>query len=497
MFADRLKKSLLQAAIQGKLTEQLPSDGDARDLLKKIRAEKVKLIAAKKIKPEKPLPPVTDDEIPFDLPANWCWCRLGDIALKIHYGFTASANSMGNVKLLRITDIQDDKVNWRKVPRCEVTESQKKEYLLRDGNIVIARTGGTVGKTFVVENLSEDAVFASYLIRLVFDENISSLYVKLFSGSPLYWKQIVDKSQGTGQPNVNGKSLSNLIIPLPPLAEQLRIVERLDELLSEVDELAKDERELNLHVKNFPRRMKNSLLQAAIQGQLTEQLPSDGDARDLLKKIRAEKAKLLAAKKIKPEKPLPPVTDDEIPFDLPANWCWCRLGEICQINPRNKPEDENIDATFLPMASINDGYGSGYNPLVRTWKEIKSGFTHFADGDVILAKITPCFQNRKSALVNDLKNGIGAGTTELYVFRSYGKYVDGKYLLYFVKNQQFISDGLATMKGTAGQQRVSRDFIANCLFPLPPLAEQERIVERLDELLPLCEIEKSSEVFPT
>lgn len=241
----------------------------------------------------------------------------------------------------------------------------------------------------------------------------------------------------------------------------------------------------------FADKLRKSLLQAAIQGRLTEHLPTDGDARDLLKKIRDEKAKLIKAKKIKAEKPLPPVTDDEIPFDLPANWCWCRLGEVCQINPRNKPKDENIDATFLPMTSINEGYGSGYNPLVRPWTEIKSGFTHFADGDVILAKITPCFQNRKSALVSGLKNGIGAGTTELYVFRSYGKHVDGKYLLYFVKNQQFISDGLATMKGTAGQQRVSRDFIANYLLPMPPLAEQLRIVERLNELLSeVAELEK-------
>ena len=231
MFADKLRKSLLQAAIQGQLTEQLPTDGDARDLLKKIRDEKAKLIAAKKIKAEKPLPPVTDDEIPFELPANWCWCRLAEIALKIHYGFTASANSTGNVKLLRITDIQDDKVEWKKVPRCEVTERQKKEYLLRDGDIVIARTGGTVGKSFIIEKLLEDAVFASYLIRLVFDENIFSRYIKIFSSSPLYWKQIIDKRQGTGQPNVNGKSLSNLIIPLPPYAEQERIVERLNELL--------------------------------------------------------------------------------------------------------------------------------------------------------------------------------------------------------------------------------------------------------------------------
>ena len=233
----------------------------------------------------------------------------------------------------------------------------------------------------------------------------------------------------------------------------------------------------------FADRLKKSLLQAAIQGQLTEQLPTDGDARDLLKKIRAEKAKLLAAKKIKAEKLLPPVSDNEIPFDLPDSWCWVRLGDVCQINPRNKVEDENIDATFLPMTAINDGYSNGYKPLVRSWKEIRSGFTHFADGDVIFAKITPCFQNRKSAVVEGLTNDIGAGTTELYVLRSYGKYINGKYLLYFVKNQQFILDGIATMKGTAGQQRISRNFVVNYLLPLPPFVEQKRIVEKLDALL--------------
>ena len=233
----------------------------------------------------------------------------------------------------------------------------------------------------------------------------------------------------------------------------------------------------------FADRLRKSLLQAAIQGKMTEQLPTDGDARDLLKKIRAEKAKLVAAKKIKAEKPLPPVSDDEIPFDLPDNWCWCRLGEVCEINPRNRLDDENIDATFLPMAAINDGYGNVFNPLAKPWLEIKNGFTHFADGDVILAKITPCFQNRKSAVVDNLTNGIGAGTTELYVLRPYGKHIWARYLLYFVKNQQFIADGVSTMKGTAGQQRVSRDFIANYFLPLPPLAEQERIVGRLDALL--------------
>ena len=126
MFADNLKKSILQAAIQGKLSKQLPTDGNASDLLKDIQAERAKLIKQKKIKASTPLPPVSPDEIPFDIPQNWCWVRLGDIALKIHYGFTASANSIGNVKLLRITDIQDDKVDWEKVPRCNVTDAQKK-----------------------------------------------------------------------------------------------------------------------------------------------------------------------------------------------------------------------------------------------------------------------------------------------------------------------------------------------------------------------------------
>ena len=133
--------------------------------------------------------------------------------------------------MLRITDIQNDKVRWENVPCCNVTDSQKKEYLLQIGDIVVARTGGTVGKSFIVENLLDEAVFASYLIRLVLSKNISPKYIKIFTGSPLYWKQIIDKIQGTGQPNVNGKSLSNLIVPLPPLAEQKRIVERLNELL--------------------------------------------------------------------------------------------------------------------------------------------------------------------------------------------------------------------------------------------------------------------------
>ncbi|MBR0289357.1 MAG: restriction endonuclease subunit S, partial [Selenomonadaceae bacterium] len=477
MFADRLKKSLLQAAIQGQLTEQLPTDGDARDLLKKIRAEKAKLLAEKKIKAEKSLPTVTDNEISFDIPDSWCWVRLGDIALKIHYGFTTSTRSEGNVKLLRITDIQNDEVCWELVPRCTVTDSQKKDYLLKDGDIVIARTGGTVGKTFVVENLSDETIFASYLIRVIFNENISSKYIKIFAGSPLYWRQIIDKSQGTGQPNVNGKSLSNLILPLPPFAEQKRIVEKLNELLPEVDELAKDERELVELEETFPHRMRNSLLQAAIQGKLTEQLPSDGNARDLLRKIRTEKVKLIAEKKIKSEKPLPPVTDDDIPFDLPDNWCWCRLGEVC---------DTNIGLTYNPQNIVDDGVivlRSGnivdskvdYKDLVKVNLTIPENKLAYV-GDILI-----CVRNGSKRLVGKAaiidKNGVSFGAFMAVVRSAIAPY------LFKVIISPYFRRTLIDDVGTTTINQITQNMLKNFLVPLPPLSEQKRIVERLKELL--------------
>ena len=238
MIADKLRKSILQAAIQGKLTEQLPTDGDARELLEKIRAEKQRLIKEKKIKKESPLPAISDDEIPFDIPDNWCWVRLCDISLKIHYGYTASAQSSGNTKLLRITDIQNDYVDWNDVPFCNINEIQVDDYLLHDRDIVIVRTGGTIGKSYIIKELNHKSVFASYLIRIIPCNTIDEKYLKYFMNTSFYWNQLIDKTQGTGQPNVNSVSLKNLVIPIPPLAEQKRIVARLEELLKECDDLS-------------------------------------------------------------------------------------------------------------------------------------------------------------------------------------------------------------------------------------------------------------------
>ena len=250
------------------------------------------------------------------------------------------------------------------------------------------------------------------------------------------------------------------------------------------------------HLDIDTKAMRAKILDLAIQGKLTDQRAEDGNARDLLKEIQAEKEKLIKEKKIKKEKPLPAITEAEKPFEIPDSWEWVRLGDICQINPRNHVQDENVNVSFLPMALIGEGYGSNYCPEIRKWKDVKKGFTHFANNDVVLAKISPCFQNLKSAIMNNLINGIGAGTTELHVLRRYSHTLDPKYLLCFVQNQSLIKDGIKTFKGVVGQQRIGKDFIKEYLCPLPPLAEQKRIADKVSALFAqLDSIDKAYEEY--
>lgn len=236
--------------------------------------------------------------------------------------------------------------------------------------------------------------------------------------------------------------------------------------------------------------LRQAVLQAAIQGKLTTQRKEDGDARDLLKQIAAEKAQLIKEKKIKKEKPLPEITEEEVPFDVPENWVWCRLGSLIEVNPKNVAED-NVEAGFIPMALLDSGFVSNHSFETRQWSKIKKGFTHFADGDLVLAKITPCFQNRKSAIISNLPNGIGAGTTELHVLRDLTGLLDMNFFLFVCKSTYFIDNGIEAFTGTAGQQRISSDFVSNFLIPLPPLAEQHRIVAKVEKLMAeIDELEK-------
>ncbi len=217
------------------------------------------------------------------------------------------------------------------------------------------------------------------------------------------------------------------------------------------------------------KQLRNSILQWAISGRLVPQDSNDEPASALLKRINPKAS---------------PLSPDDAPFPLPDGWCWCRLGDIVQINPKNDSPDDTM-AAFIPMEKVGATYGSQYTYDEVEWGSIKKGYTHFADGDVAFAKITPCFQNRKSAVFKDLPNGIGAGTTELKVLRPYGETLNRWYLLYFLKSPYFIAE--ATFKGTANQQRIVKGYLENKMFPLPPLAEQERIVSKVEELLPLVE----------
>ena len=229
-----LKSKVLDLAMRGKLVKQDPNDEPASELLKKIKAEKAELIKEKKIKKTKPLPPVTDDEKPFDIPDSWEWVRLGDVAENMRYGFTASAKDEGNSKFLRITDIQDNMVNWNAVPSCNVPHAKINDLQLHDEDILIARTGGTVGKSYLVKKIPGRVVFASYLIRIRLFPIQRNDYISLVLKSPLYWHFISEKQSGTGQPNVNASKLSEFILPLPPINEQARIVKMVFNLKNQL-----------------------------------------------------------------------------------------------------------------------------------------------------------------------------------------------------------------------------------------------------------------------
>ena len=254
-FPESFKKSILQEAIQGKLVPQDENDEPASVLLERIRAEKQKLIAEGKIKKDKNESVIfrrdnshyekrgsevvcIDDEIPFKLPDNWCWVRWGNIAESIQYGYNAPAKDNGRIRMVRISDIQSNDVNWDSIPYCDIPESDISAYLLRENDILFTRTGGTVGKSYLVGSVPNEAIYAGYLIRTRYSKELCPQYLKYFMESPLYWEQLKSGTTATAQPNCNGQTLSKMLFPLPPVKEQFRIVDILNSLVTKTDELA-------------------------------------------------------------------------------------------------------------------------------------------------------------------------------------------------------------------------------------------------------------------
>ena len=516
MNGKQLKNSILQWAIQGKLVPQDPNDEPASVLLEKIRTEKARLIKEGKIKKDKNESFIfrgddnsyyekflatgevkcIDDEIPFEIPQGWEWERWGNISQSIQYGYNAPALEKGVIRMVRISDIQDNKVLWNTVPFCMIEEKDIETYLLKINDILFARTGGTVGKSFLVKDVPMKSIYAGYLIRTRYSSLLCPHYMKAFMESQLYWEQLKNGTIATAQPNCNGKTLAKMLLPIPPINEQKRIVERLHRISPFIERYSKSQDTLNLMNMQIREQLKKSVLQEAIQGKLVPQIAEEGTSQELLEQIKLEKQKLIKEGKLKKSSLFDSIIykgddnkyfekigkqeidiTDEIPFEIPTSWSWTRIHNIFQVNPKNMADDPTKSA-FIPMEKIRASYGSIYTFDVVKWGEIKKSFTHFADGDIAFAKITPCFQNRKSVIFSGLPNGIGAGTTELKVLRPIGEIINRWYLLYFLKTPYFIDE--ATFKGTANQQRIITGYLENKLFPLPPLQEQDRIVAAIN-----------------
>ena len=480
MLADDLRKSVLQAAVQGKLTVQLPTDGDASDLLKNIQAEKAKLIKDKKIK-SVTLPPISDDEVPFKIPPNWCWVRLGDVC---NYGVneTISPQNMEIGKfLLDLEDIEKDSGKLIKKKFFDGSNAKSSKNIFKRGQVLLGKLRVYLNKVIIAD---DDGYCTSEILSLDFGKYIFNRYAQIVLMSPMFVKYATRNSYGTKMPRLGTKYGQLALFPLPPLAEQERIVAKLDEILSEIELLADDERELVELEKNFPRQMKNSLLQAAIHGLLTEQLPTDGNASDLLKNIRAEKAKLIKDKKIKPVS-LPPISDDEIPFKIPPNWCWVRLGNIFNfIDYRGKtPHKINNGVPLITAKNVKDGYNDYSIQEYISEDEYKLRQTRgiSAKGDILFTTEAP-LGNVSIADLEKFSTGQRIITLQALDKNS----VNNKLMMYFFLSNSF-QKTLAQKKTGTTVAGIKADKLKNLLVPLPPLAEQERIVVRLDELLPLCD----------
>ena len=406
----------------------------------------------------------TDVGLP-QLPDGWMWTPVERIAEKIRYGYTASAaNDPIGPKFLRITDIQNNSVNWASVPYCQIDEIKQQQYLLKENDLVFARTGATVGKSFLIQGSIPDAVFASYLIRIILKEEINAKFVYIFFQSQSYWLQIHQGKVGSGQPNVNAKVLSQITLPLPPLPEQHRIVAKIEELFTKLDaginELHKAQSQLKWY--------RQSVLKAAFEGKLTEAW-------------RAEHQEKI--------EPATPVTSD-----LPAGWVWTTLEAVSELNPRidRQSIDDDLEVTFLPMKNVEELSGKIDLSETKRFSELKrKNYTPFRDSDILFAKVTPCMENGKIAIAHNLKNGIGFGSTEFHVIRLPEEQSKQFFFFYFLQ-QKFRQEAKRAMTSGVGLLRVPTGYMRKVPIPLPPLLEQQAIVSEVESRLSVAdEVEKT------
>lgn len=488
VLAEDLRQAVLQAALQGKLTEQLDTDSNVDELLKNIQEEKETFITDKKIKREKLLPEILEEDIPFDIPKNWQWVRWGNLAYSIQYGYNAPAQEEGKIKMVRISDIQDNSVNWDSVPYCNIDDDEIETYLLKENDILFARTGGTVGKSFLVNDISEDAIYAGYLIRTRYNDQLVPRYLKMFMESQLYWVQLQNgKTQGC-QPNCNGETLSKMLIPFPPIEEQQRIVDRINEIIPKIDEYEKIEKELEALKKEFPINMKDALLQSAMQGKLTEQFESDNSVDELLLCIEEDRKNKINCGLVKKDKRLfiSYIDDEDAPYIIPDTWRMVMLGSIVYklTDGTHKTPKYAIEGVkFVSVKDMSSGELDLSNTKFITQEEHDELYKRCnpEKGDMLLSKVGT---TGVPAIINTDEQFSLFVSVALLKYNH--QFINEKFLYYLLMSP-LVQDQVKENTRGIGNKNWVLDFIAKTVIVLPPIEEQQRIVERLDVLLPLCE----------
>lgn len=495
MTPEQLKASILQYAIQGKLVEQRPEEGTGEELYQQIQAEKQRLIKAGKIKKEKALPEITEDEIPFDIPKTWCWIRLGEL-IRVIGGVSYKKGDVvkNGIRILRGGNIQSMKVLTDEDDVFLPHEYRDDEKQVKIGDILIVASTGSkavIGKAGYVDREMPCTMIGAFLriCRPIYFETVE--YLRCLFDSDFYRKHIRDLSQGTNINNVKESYITEFVIPFPPLTEQKRIVAKIEEVLPYVDRYADAYEKLEQFNAKFPEDMKKSILQYAIQGKLVEQRPEEGTGKELYRQIQTEKQRLTKEGKIKKEKPLPEIAENEKPYDIPDNWTWVRFGDLGSY--KKGPFGSAITKSmFVPKGNgaikvyeqknaIQKDATLGDYYIRRDYFESKmKGFEVFP-GDIIVS----CAGTIGETYV--MPDKLEQGIINQALMRM--KIFEPLYIPYFLTFFDFVlkKNARSGSKGSAIKNIPPFEILKNYLVPIPPLAEQKRIVAKLEEILPLCE----------
>ncbi len=471
MDTKKLRQKILDLAIHGKLVPQDPNDEPASVLLERIKAEKERLIKEGKIKKSKKSAKTSDtphyENVPFEVPEGWVWTTVSDISKSILYGVSESAKSEGKYKLLRITDIQDNKVDWETVPFTDFDDNKVSSYILHNGDIVFARTGATVGKSYLIQGLSQKAIYASYLIRIQTFDLILPEYVKLFFESGYYWEQIELSSVGIGQPNVNGTILGYLNIPLPPFAEQKRIVIEIEQWLSLIDQIEQGKDDLHSVIK----QTKSKILDLAIHGKLVPQDPNDEPAIELLKRINPD---------------FTPCDNGHYP-QLPDSWSTTTLKDLCEsINGLWKGKKEPfIHVGVIRNANFTKDFKLDYSNIEYIDVEQRTfAKRHLMNGDLIVEKSGGSDNNPVGrTILYEGESGVFSFSNFTMVLRiKHSNTILNKFLYYYILAIYQKGAMRLMQTQTTGLHNLILDKFLSMPIHIPSYSEQERIVDRIETI---------------